>query len=405
MKRHPSFRFRLVLTAIVAMTGFQCARCATYYWDAIGTGSWTTGTFWSDNAVSGGTTGVVPGSGDSVVFNQSTINGGTTVQMTGATTILGMTFVNSGSTLISGNSTLMRTLTIGSGGITVNAGAGTVNFGNTTNRPVAVALGASQTWLNNSVGLMTFSYNATAGNTVALGANTLTADGSGGTKINNPISGTGAIIKNGTGTLTLNGTNTYTGSTTVNAGTLLVNGDGSAATGAMTVGSGATLGGSGKIGGAVTIQSGGVLAPGNSPGLLTAASLSLNPGSTTSFEINGTGRGTTFDAIDIASGGTLQLGGTFGIAFGSVLADSTVLDLFNFTTVSTGDFNSMTSTGSYAGTWSKTGEIWSLVSGGQTLKFSEITGDLSVIPEPATWMFVAIGLTVVLVLRRRRFEW
>jgi autotransporter-associated beta strand protein len=75
-----------------------------------------------------------------------------------------------------------------------------------------------------------------------------------------------ALRKDGTGTWTLTGANTYTGTTTVNAGSLLVNGNQSAATGAVTVTSGASLGGIGTIGGNITVATGGVLAPGGSPG-------------------------------------------------------------------------------------------------------------------------------------------
>src|SRR5439155_18443438 len=67
----------------------------------------------------------------------------------------------------------------------------------------------------------------------------------------------GGFAKTGAGTLDLTGNNTYSGTTTVNAGILLVNGNQSAATGAVTVNSGATLGGSGIIGGTVTVNSGG----------------------------------------------------------------------------------------------------------------------------------------------------
>lgn len=73
-------------------------------------------------------------------------------------------------------------------------------------------------------------------------------------------SGGSFLTKQGPGTMELTATNTYTGTTTVSAGTLLVNG--STSTGAVNVSSGATLAGDGTIGGTVTIASGGTLSPG-----------------------------------------------------------------------------------------------------------------------------------------------
>jgi autotransporter-associated beta strand protein len=76
------------------------------------------------------------------------------------------------------------------------------------------------------------------------------------------------LIKSGTGTLTLGGANTYTNTTTVSGGALLVNG--SIGLSPVTVASSATLGGGGVIQGSVTIQAGATLAPGsNSIGALT----------------------------------------------------------------------------------------------------------------------------------------
>src|SRR3546814_7256545 len=77
----------------------------------------------------------------------------------------------------------------------------------------------------------------------------------------------------------LAGNHSYSGCTAVNTGTLLVNGDQSAATGVTSVGA-ATLGGTGTIGGDVILL-GGTLAPGsNGVGTLTiAGGLSLDAAS------------------------------------------------------------------------------------------------------------------------------
>src|SRR5690606_34498700 len=108
-------------------------------------------------------------------------------------------------------------------------------------------------------------------------ADTLTYGGS--------IVGTGAVNQVGAGTTILTGNNSYTGATTVSAGTLWINGNQSAATGPTSVASGARLGGTGVIGGDVTVATGGILAPGNSPGVLTIdGDLILDSGSILDFE-------------------------------------------------------------------------------------------------------------------------
>lgn len=96
------------------------------------------------------------------------------------------------------------------------------------------------------------------------------------------INGTGVVTKQGAGRLVLNGTHTYTGATTVSAGTLLVSGVTGAS--AITV-TGGTLGGNGLIKGPVTIQSAGRLAPGTSIGTLTISN-ALNLSGVTIMELN-----------------------------------------------------------------------------------------------------------------------
>ena len=80
------------------------------------------------------------------------------------------------------------------------------------------------------------------------------------------LSGTGSLAYAGPGKLTLTGSNSYSGSTSVNAGTLAVNGSLSN-TSLVSVGAGGTLGGSGVIAAGVTAA--GIIAPGNSIGTLS----------------------------------------------------------------------------------------------------------------------------------------
>ncbi|MEQ3651105.1 autotransporter-associated beta strand repeat-containing protein [Hyphomonas sp.] len=128
------------------------------------------------------------------------------------------------------------------------------------------------------------------------------------------IQGSGDVQQMGAGITVLAGDNTYSGSTDVLAGTLRVNGDQSAATGLTRVTSGATLGGSGIIGGDIVIENGGILAPGNSPGGLTVnGNLLLDSASVLDFEFgeaNSVG-GPLNDLTEV--GGNLTLDGVINV--------------------------------------------------------------------------------------------
>jgi autotransporter-associated beta strand protein len=117
------------------------------------------------------------------------------------------------------------------------------------------------------------------------------------------ISGAGTMEKQAAGKLVLTGTNSYTGVTTVSAGTLLVNGV--IGDSAVTVNGGA-LGGNGLIQGPVTIGSAGRLAPGTSIGALSISnSLSL--------------AGVTVMELDAAAGTNDLVRGLTSVTYGGTL--------------------------------------------------------------------------------------
>lgn len=166
------------------------------------------------------------------------------------------------------------------------------------------------------------------GGNVTLGSATLTTGGNNSsTAFSGVISGTGNLTKQGTGTFTLSGANIYTGTTTVNAGTLLVDGSLAAGAGSTTVNSGGTLGGSGTVR-VVAINNGGKLAPGGSPGMLSSGNVTLNAGSTFTVELNGTTPGTQFDQWNVT--GTVNLGGaTLNRLLGYVPANGDALKIID----------------------------------------------------------------------------
>jgi autotransporter-associated beta strand protein len=129
----------------------------------------------------------------------------------------------------------------------------------------------------------------------------LTVGGNGqSTSYSGVLSRAGAsLIKTGTGTLTLTATNTYSGATIISGGTLLINGALSG-TGDVSVAMDATIGGSGgTIAGAVSVDAGGFVAPGNSIGTLGVASAVIN--GTLAVQYDGVDTG-TIDLLNVTGG-------------------------------------------------------------------------------------------------------
>jgi autotransporter-associated beta strand protein len=214
------------------------------------------------------------------------------------------------------------------------------------------------------------------------------------------------IASSGSGTVILTAANTYTTGTTVNSGTLLVNnttGSGTG-TGSVSVNSTGTLGGTGTIAGNVTINSGGTLSPGNaSHGTLTLGSsnLTFNAGSSGAMEINSPAMSGLFDRV--VGINNFVLGGDLTINISPTFSVAQTYNLFNFASKS-GSFNSITIAGSYSGSMTLSGEIWTLaVSPSEYFEFNQLTGNLVFIPEPGHPAVLALvaGLAFVCLRRMR----
>ncbi len=117
---------------------------------------------------------------------------------------------------LSGTNTYTGTTTISAGTLALSNGAALAdtNAVNLTASSATLLLNASET-----IG----SLRGAASSSVNLGGNTLTLGDGANTVYAGVISGSsGAIVKQGSGTLTLSGANTYAGSTTISAGSLIL---------------------------------------------------------------------------------------------------------------------------------------------------------------------------------------
>jgi autotransporter-associated beta strand protein len=354
---------------LAAMVSAPSLQAATFYWDS--TNPFSTAGFgnaqgtWAQNSTSGGgrwvtsSTGSVAGNASQGHNVNDIYNFGTAANGLGAGTITVSGTVDMGNTNYGSESGVI-TLTGG----TINYGdARTITVNNTTNNINSTVAGAST-----------------------------------------------SLTKAGAGTLVFGGTNTYTGSTIINAGTLAL-----AAAGSIDSSSGVVLGGgtfdvtakaggytlanlsgSGTVAGALTIST--RLAVGTSPGTINFADLTL--ASSASYVFDLTGGGTAADLANVS--GTLTLG-------------NATLDLVQLGTYTIGDkftlfaYETENLTGTFSGlvdgaTFSGAGGLWQInyddaeagLNGGAGSSFVTITA----VPEPTAALLGAMGALVW--LRRRR---
>jgi len=261
--------------------------------------------------------------------------------------------------------------------VSVNAGSGTLTL---------AANAASQGVLNlgtgGAVGILQVA-EVTGGDGAAL----VRFDHTGSSSFAPKLSGSLAVTKLGPGTTTLTRANTYTGGTTISAGTIIITDVGDTAsalgTGEVTIEAGGTLAGVGTVLGNTTVA--GTLAPGNSPGKLHFAGDLMMEG-TTAIQMELADLN-TYDAIQVD--GLLTYDGTLAITLlgGYRPGVSETFNLFAPASVASGSqFDAIT-----------------FDMAGYTGEMNYETGVLTItaVPEPSTLALAGITILALAGLRHR----
>ena len=321
--------------------------------------------------VSGGTNTVEGGATGGTLHVQS---GGTGFEFTGTGTpnvTLSSDAANAGRMLLEGNLTVASTIT---GTATISNGGAAANSG----------------FIDMNGGTRTFTVNdATPDIDLEISA----------------LITNGGLTKAGTGTMELTGVNTYDGGTDINAGTLLINASNAGAIGDVNINSGGTLGGTGTVGGATTLNSGGFLSAGDGGiGTLTFEEdgVPLN-----SLDISGIGASSTSLLFDLGASGT----GDLVVVEGQLSIGNGLLDMDDFVFTNLG---ATSVTGTY--TWNlfqattldstnlgsnTTDNIFGSYSATLAISGDNVVQLTMFVPEPSSTALLGLG-GIALMLRRKR---
>jgi fibronectin-binding autotransporter adhesin len=299
------------------------------------------------NVISGSGAVIQKGAGGTLVLNGSNTYTGTTSVQDGTLSMNTILDVSGGASAV---------------GAPTTAGNGTIALGSTTTTGTLVYTGTAQNTnrvINlagttgggvidqSGTGLLKFTSALTA---TGAGAKTLTLQGSsaGTGEISAAIvdsSSATAVTKTGTNTWSLSGTNTYTGATTVSAGSLLVTGS-LAAGSAVAVNGTGTLGGTGTVNGTITMAAGGTIAPGLSGvsiGTLLAKTTTMHASSIYSVDLSGA---SSADLLS-AAGQTVTCAGTLTVASNASPAVGNAYTIISAGTVS-GTFSGLANNAVFA---------------------------------------------------------
>ncbi|MBI3145178.1 MAG: DUF4347 domain-containing protein, partial [Pseudogulbenkiania sp.] len=301
-------------------------------------------------------------SGVSLSGSTITIGSGSSLSLSngsGDTATIASTLAGAGSLAKTGAGTLVLSSTSNSAGMT---GAISVT-GGTLKADTSSRLTTGTLTLDGGTLAMTVTGSAgtstTVSNAVVLGAGGGTIDIGGGSGANiadfsGIISGSGTLTKTAAAILQLSGSNTYTGATTVSAGTLIANNSNALGTtaGATTVSSGATvriaggltvgesftISGTGKqvssidygalhlISGSSTVTGAVTLAVDANVSAASGSTLTLSGVVDGSSALNKTDAGTlTLSGTNTYTGATTVSAGTLAVSGGSAIVDSSAL--------------------------------------------------------------------------------